>query len=74
MSKLLVVSFAELSLAIAGLQDELAEVWDSTLGKWAGPSPLPGWADARRAAATEVLMSWPESLGGWIPDDEWEGR
>ncbi len=67
-AKPLDVSRAEASLAIADLCDELAIVWDDTLGKWAGPSKLRGWAVHRREVACQVLQEWPVSMGGTGPE------
>ena len=69
MSESFEISAAKASLAIADLQDELAKVWDDTLGKWFGPSKLRGWAVHRREMAYQAFQRWPVSLGGSISDD-----
>lgn len=71
MSEPFEVAAARLSLAIADVQDELAEAWDATLGRWAGPSKFPIWAAHRREMAYQTFQRWPVSLGGTVPDDRW---
>lgn len=68
-AKPLAVSMVEMSLAIADLQDELAKVWDDTLGKWAGPSMFRQWAVHRREMAYQALQKWPVSMGGTGPEE-----
>ena len=67
------VAAAKASLTIADVQDELAKVWDDTLGKWVGPSKFPIWATHRREMAYQTLQRWPVSMGGSVPDDVEEG-
>lgn len=72
MSEPFEVAAAKLSLAIADVQDEMAKIWDDTLGRLVGPSKLPGWANRRREDAHRALARWPESMGGTMPDDVFE--
>lgn len=68
----LAVQSARASLAIADAQEELAQVWDDTIGKWLGlDSKLRQWAAARRESARRTLHEWPVSAGGTVPDDVW---